>query len=394
MGEKMKKNVIFTAAIFFFSLNIYAQETAVNIIETRHYRIEIQPGVKIGAEVLAAELEQRFTHFNSVFRFEVSSLKAPLNVKIFSDEYALGSYIAEKTGLRRNGPLYIHYENAENRELVVCLTNNDEAEFSHQAFVQFLRGFTANPPAWMLEGFALFFQTMEIHGENLYYRNYSSLLETAKIPEQSAVPVSGILEYNTEPRSASQQRLFQIKSWAFVSFLLESGTGDYYRTLTDSFMLLSPDADEEANTMAVKRHFEMWDSQKTMDSDFNIFLYSLKTFNEYLEDGIKAYQTGDFEAAAQNLLPAILLKNDHYAPYYYLGLIFYERENYEIAEIYYKSSFEYGADEVLVYYALGLNAAAAGNSNDAAEWFRRASEADAQRYGRRSEEMLRNLESY
>jgi tetratricopeptide (TPR) repeat protein len=82
---------------------------------------------------------------------------------------------------------------------------------------------------------------------------------------------------------------------------------------------------------------------------------------------------------------------NHYAPYYYLGLIYYEEKSYDLAEEYYRSSLEYGADEALVSYALGLNAASAGRNIDAVSWLQKASAADPARYKSRADELIGRL---
>jgi tetratricopeptide (TPR) repeat protein len=85
-------------------------------------------------------------------------------------------------------------------------------------------------------------------------------------------------------------------------------------------------------------------------------------------------------------------KPGHYAPYYYLGLLSYEEGSYDMAESYYLSAADRGADGALVSYALGVNAASAGRKKEAADYLRRAAAASPERYGDRTRDLLRRLE--
>jgi hypothetical protein len=62
-----------------------------------------------------------------------------------------------------------------------------------------------------------------------------------------------------------------------------------------------------------------------------------------------------------------------------------------MAEESYNRSLELGADKALVYYALGLNAAAAGLVEKAAVLLRNAAEEDPARYREKTEALLKRL---
>ena len=62
-----------------------------------------------------------------------------------------------------------------------------------------------------------------------------------------------------------------------------------------------------------------------------------------------------------------------------------------MAERYYQSAMQYGADPVLVQYALGLNAAAAGKKDEAVRFLEGAAAAAPERYRDRVRELLSRL---
>jgi tetratricopeptide (TPR) repeat protein len=176
-----------------------------------------------------------------------------------------------------------------------------------------------------------------------------------------------------------------------VSFLLNGGGENYFRALTETFMVLSPAASAAANGEAAVKRLFLWVDPDTLTADYRAYLISRKTFAEFIEAGQKAYGSKDPAAAEVNFMNALNLRPAHYAPYYYLGLLAYEERNYDMAEQYYRSAIQYGADPALVRYALGLNAASAGRTVEAIDYLEQASAASPERYRSRVESLIRRL---
>ena len=349
---------------------------------------------------LLREMESRFSAYNGLFRFDPSELDAPLNIRVFSGKEEYDRYLL---GLLGNGnfepeAMYLHYRESENRELVVNLQSPElSPALSYQAFIQYFRAFIPNPPAWMLEGFAIFFSTIRFDKNGaLEYEENLTWLEPVKnmrdkLPSPNAILLADlwdILHPGVLPPIDFGE--FQISSWALVSFLLNSG-GEYFRTLTDSFMLLSPSAGAEENSLNVTRRFSSWNDFNVMNNDFRTYLASRKTFREIMEDGNRAYSRGDYKSAELSFVSANQQRPSDFAPYYYLGLISYAEKNYDAAEQFYLASLERGADAALVNYALGINAAAAGRIQDPVDYMYKAAALDPTRYSSRVEDVLRRI---
>ena len=369
---------------------------------------------------LTKEMENRFNVYNQLFRFDPSLLSAPLRVRAFLDKEAYHQYLTERlgSGIIEPEAMYLHYNQIENRELVINLDNPARASMlAYQAFVQYLRAFISYPPTWMLEGFAIFFSTLSADQNGvLDYEENLNWLEPAKnlgdklpspndilLADMSGQFISGYMPsglrpsgFRTPGQPASENLLsanfaeFQIASWTLASFLLNGGS-EYFRTLTESFMLLSPSAGTAVNSMAVSKRFSVWNDSDTMNRDFRDYLASRKTFREYMEDGNRAYSRGDLENAEKFLTSAMELRPSDHAPYYFMGLIFYERSNFVTAEQFYLASLERNADAALVNYALGINAAAEGRNQDAANYLNRAASLDPARYRSRVDEVMRRI---
>jgi tetratricopeptide (TPR) repeat protein len=313
-------------------------------------------------------------------------------VRLFTDQVGYDDYVAARLGTAKTGAVYLHYANAGRRELVILRgREEDRVILAHQAFIQFLRAFVPNPPTWMREGFAIYFNTIKFNPdeETLSYEENLSWLESVKKAPEERPSLRAVI--GADLADSPEIPRLQIFSWSVVSFLLNNGRDDYFRTLTECFMTLSPTATVRENALAVQRHIALWNDPDTMERDYHAYLEARKTFGELIEQGRSAYAAGDPMTAELAFMSALDQKPSHYAPWYYLGLILYDEKNHPMAEEYYRKSLEYGADEALVSYALGLNAMSAGRNADAAVWLEKASEADPARYKTRAADLMRRL---
>ncbi|MDR1972925.1 MAG: hypothetical protein LBQ46_13510 [Treponema sp.] len=353
-----------------------------------HY--EISGGTGDAAQRIAGDLEGRFAVYTRLFRFKAQSPDLPLRVRLISDPGAYDAYVAGQLGEKREGAVYLHFRQEDRRELVVHYQAPDSwgRALPYQSFIQYLRFFIPNPPSWIQKGFAIYFSGLSFSdtGE-LGYRENLSWLERVKA--MSLPPVQTILLADTaeDPELPGLDAL----SWSLVSFFLNSGDEDNFRTLLECFMLLSPQAGAAENSLALARRIEDWNGFEELDASYQAYLDSRSTFPELLSRGRQAYMAGDSESARSAFLEALDLQPEIHAPYYYLGLIAYENGKWEEAEWYYRQSLELGAEQALVYYALGLNAAAALQREKAAEYLNAAVQADPLRYREKAETLLRRL---
>jgi hypothetical protein len=402
----MKKTVIVFALLFVFAAMVSAQVQNLPVT-TEHFEITAVSGeggsnAASDTELLGREMELRFDVYNKLFRFDPSLLASPLKVRAFTRVEDYDAYVAARAGDTKAGAIYLHYNQADKRELVLLRGSAEEsAMLPHQAFIQFLRAFIPNPPFWMREGFAIYFNTLTfdpkgaIDGQTgaLNYEENLAWLETVKKLKDSAPPARDLLntaEFGTTVPTGSSQT-FQICSWALVSFFLNNGKEEYFRSLIESFMLLSPTASAADNTNAVMRRFSVWTDFDALQTDFQNYISARKTFAELMEDGRMAYAAKDPVAAELSFLGALDQKPSHYAPYYYLGLLAFDEKSYDMAEQYYYSSIRNGADEALVTYALGINAAAAGRNSDAVDHLQKAAALSPARYKIKADALIPRL---
>jgi tetratricopeptide (TPR) repeat protein len=378
----------FLVFFFFIALSLSAQTAE---IKDAFYHV-VSDGGSADASLIMRELELRFEVFNRLFGFDTSALTAPLKVRVFRNKADYDAYIQARLGSTRNGAVYLHYNQQDRRELVIHRGSPEEpAGLSHQAFIQFLRAFVSNPPAWMREGFAIFFSSLRFdpRADKLDYTENLAWLELVKNLGDKAPPPEAVLL--ADSRGIPDH--FQPLAWSIVSFFLNNDKDTYSRTLTEIFITLVPAATAQANAEAAVRRITIRTDMETFRRDYNSYLAARKTFAELLKDGEAAYAQKDSVTAELNFQEAKNQNPGHYAPYYYLGLLAYERQMYDLAEQYYRSALQYGADSALVNFALGLNAASSGRNAEAAGYLEQAAEVSPARFRQRVNDILSRLKS-
>jgi hypothetical protein len=388
----MKKYLGFLFFVFILTYAPSAQETllpGISLVKSRYYEI-YSDGDRADAEALSRELESRFIVYNRLFRFNPQNLTAPLKVRVYRERDVYDNYVSARIGGSRPGAVYLHYNQSDRRELIIHRGSDEEKRLlPHQAFIQFLRAFIPNPPTWFREGFAIYFNTLTLNNDTgaLDYEENLSWLETVKNLPLGASSLEAVLL--ADVRGAPEH--FQSVSWSLVSFFLNSGQEDYFRTITESFMVLSPSSSAMGNSEAVFRHITLWTDLETLAGDYKTYMAARKTFTELVEEGRQAYAAKDSVTAELAFLSALDQKPTHHAPYYYLGLLAYEEESFNIAEHYYRSALQYGADPALIAYALGINAAAAGRREEAVSFLEQAAAASPERYRQRAADLIARI---
>ncbi len=120
---------------------------------------------------------------------------------------------------------------------------------------------------------------------------------------------------------------------------------------------------------------------------------TMVTGADLLKEGTDNFTAGKLEEAEKALSAAMALRPDSYTPYYYLGLISYQRKNYARASELYTRSMELGIEPALIQYALGVNAFADKKYAEAAAYLKKAKELDPKAYGEKADSLLKRIEA-
>jgi tetratricopeptide (TPR) repeat protein len=176
-----------------------------------------------------------------------------------------------------------------------------------------------------------------------------------------------------------------------VSFFLNSGNQEHFRTLIETFLLLSDSASAAVNSERVMQRIALCTNMSTFQNEYRNYLADRKTFKQLIDEGQAAYAAKDYSRAERAFLTALNQRPGQYVPYYFLGLLAFERKNHELAEDYYRLALQYGAEGALLQYALGLNAAEAGHAAEAINYLREAARLSPQRYKERVDNLIPRL---
>lgn len=385
---------LLTAAVAAFVLASALGAQGANFVQTRseHYTVWAETE-QVRADELAKVLEGLFTLFEEDMRFDAGRLKSRLSVRVFRDKAGFDAHLTRVVGETRPDFVYLHYPTLERSELLVF--EKDEPDFSaslaHQAYVQYLKAFIPNPPLWIREGFAVYYEraAWDKTAGAVVFKENTAWLETLKALQNSGKLLSIDALLNAGPERAESARdVFYPQSWAFVSFLLDGNESRYTRFLWDSLTLLSPGASLEDNQEAVSALFRRWHDAKAAQDDFLAWLGSRKTFAELVEEGVRLYGQKNLDESEAVFAEALSKNEGNYIPYYYLGLIAYNQNDFDMAEYYYKTALQLGCDPGTANFALGLNAYAVNRLEDAKTFLTNAKAAAPDRYAARVDEIL------
>ncbi len=391
----MKKYALAAMVALLLTPAAFADEDEPAVYDSAHYRVRSYVG-DVHAEETAERMEALFDLFSDTTRFELEWLEAPLRVTVFENREAFEEHLDELLGVVPDDFVYLHYRDPARNELIAY--DRDEPEYSrglnHQGFVQFIRAFVADPPTWLQEGLAVYFERSEYDRENREFTLVENLdwLPTARelYEEEEEIPLAELVQMGPEDAEAELERFYP-QAWALVSFLLETEEREYARLIWDAFSALAPAAPRAENIEAVERTAFQWVALDELEIRLVDYLGGRRTPVDLVEEAVELYGQGELEEAEERFLQAIELDPENYVAYYYLGLINYDGANYGLAEYYYMRAAEFGAEEAVVKFALGVNAFAAGQYGSAEQYLETVLELDEERYAERVEELLERI---
>jgi tetratricopeptide (TPR) repeat protein len=376
----------------------FAQTSTYNEAQTEHYRILSEVSQE-HAELVGTKMEAMLQLFNDYFHFDLEGISTPLKVRIFASKVRFDNYLRRIIDESRDDYVYLHYTDLAKSELVGYDSDLglSDPSMNHQSFIQYLRAFVPNPPLWMREGFAVFFEKVEFDTEfkQLSYHENLAWLESLKSivveGEGTPLPMDELLAITVDS-AREKLETFYPQAWGVVSFLVNSENRDYNRILWDSISALDPAADLQTNVKSTVEEAFQWVEADVATEAFVSYVDERKSFRGLVESGIELYAQGNLEEAHDEFTKALNLREDHHIPNYYLGLINYDNNNYSTADFYYKKALELGATEALTYYALGVNAYADNRFEEAQDFLQQTIALDPS-YNEKAETLLSRMNS-
>ncbi len=368
--------------------------------KTPHYRVLSQTSLS-EAQELGAYLEQLYQLFNSTFHFPESPASTPLLVRLFQTKDSFDRYLALFLNESREDFVYIHHTDPSRRELLTypCAPGYFYPSLHHQAFLQFLRAHIQNPPLWIREGFAIFFEKVRLDSSsrNLQFKENLDWLDTLKgmidpapaTSDRPFIPLERFL-FLTPEEARSNLKSFYPQAWGFVTFLLYAEDRSYSRFLWDTLSSLQRDASLSENHDSIRKRVLAFYDLGKVEQDFKTYIKNRPSFVSLIQAGIAAYERDAYKEAEDAFKEASLLEPSEPLLYYYLGLIAYSTKNYSRAEEQYLKALSLGGPKGLIQYALGVNAFAWNRPAEALSYLSAAIEVDPS-FKEKAEPLLKRL---
>lgn len=383
---------------FVFVFPIFSENSSFFIEETAHYKV-YSDNSQIKANDIAKEMEACLKIYNNIMHLDLSALNVKLKVRIFKSKDSFDTYLNSLINQTRDDFVYIHYNDLEKSELVGFeKTNKTEFDSSlvHQGFIQFIKALIPNSPIWLREGIAAYIENAHYNPETISFTWRPNLvwLDSLKAilkGEENFIPLNKLLTMSKE-EALKNISIFYPEAWGVVQFLNSTDNKDYNRIFWDSISALTPEATVAENSEYVIKRAFSWVDTDLLKKDFSVFMSSLKTFTDYVKEGIDLYSKGNLSESEKSFREAIKIEPDNHIPYYYMGLISYARKKYSNAEEFYKKALALGTETGLINYALGVNAFAANKYDAAAAYLKKAKAADKNTYESKVDTLLKRIE--
>jgi tetratricopeptide (TPR) repeat protein len=377
---------------------LFAQEAPQASSVSEHYQVFSDQGDARAMEI-ARTMEAALALFNDLFRFDLSRMAVKLRVRMFADRKDFDQYLTGLIGQTRGDFVFVSYSDPNRSELVGF--NRPPAELNasllHYGLIQFLNSFVPSAPLWLGEGSAAYLEasTYDPAAGRFLWQPNLAWLDTLKAALKSGTAGTSIEELLTfdKARAAREIATFYPLAWGLVHFLAESPVKRYNRLLWDSISTLQPALALAENSIRVKERIFAWSDARKLQADFQAYILGLRTFNDLSREGTELFGTGKLDEAEKAFNEALALRADSYVPYYYLGLIYYQRKSYAKAAEYYTRAMELGIEAALINYALGVNAFAEKKYDLASSYLRKAREVDPKAYGEKADSLLKRIEA-
>jgi tetratricopeptide (TPR) repeat protein len=375
------------------------QEQKMFAWSSAHFQVLTDSSVRTSIEI-ARKLEAGLSLYNEFLHYDMGGLELPLQVRIFGDKRTYDSYLNRLISETRSDFVYISYNDPDRNELVGFQRDPEEfnASLLHYGFIQFLSAYVPAAPLWIEEGLATYLEYSEYDPdtESFTWRaNFAWLDALKKIlsrPEITEELTLQDLLLITKEQAQERIDVFYPTAWGLVHFLAQSPEREYNRILWESLDNLDAEATLEENSRRVLDHAFRWVELAGLQSAFESYIGSLKTFNDLVRQGVEQYGEDSFSAARSSFEEALTLRSDNYIPYYYLGLIAYQEKDFDVAGAFYQRAQQMGIDAALINYALGVNAFADRRYTQAKNYLLKAKELDSESYADKVDALLQRID--
>ncbi len=375
------------------------QNTPMTLYQSAHYEVEAAASLAgSDVEAMVYQLEANYTLFSEMFTQATQRPEDLLHVKIYADKESFNQALAPQKVYNRNNYIYLYYNDpAQNVLIIYPIDNENEerAQLARHSFFSYAFDSVPTLPAWLREGLALYYESLiyEEDGKAIVPYNHLYLDDLKKAAQEEPLNLKDLMMLSDEDGKFEKNQFEKnlLYSWGIVNYLMFSDNEADRSIIGEALAMASKDNTQTENSQAIMDF--IFSRKPALEADFSNFLDSQMGYVEMLDAMREAYAQREFERAKNYAENAAMAHPEAYVPVYYLGLIAFENQEYEIAKEQYNKALELGAPQALIDFVMGyVYYYGDANYSEAAAAFQRAKTQDATRYGQKVDMLLRNLQ--
>lgn len=325
-----------------------------------------------------------YPRFNKIFHFDEKGPGYKYPVTLFTNKADYRAYVAEATGAAepKSETVFLRYSDVSKSEIVAVVAEENRNTFIRQLFTQYIYSFLGDAPAWLTNGFALYFEEYAEGEETPWLEAGKSLYLDAN----KRIPVRLLLEATKDTYTSE---IFLPQTWLFVSFLLDTPYARNSRFLYDN--VLQTYSFPYNNENHFINYYNKWIDDAQFEKDYEEYVLSLHSTKEYLAKGIKLYGEKNITDAKVQFNAVLEKQPTNYTASYYLALCNYTEKNYTQADVWYRQALRDGADPALVNWGLGASAIADKRFDEAKTYLFKAKQLDEATYGKKVDDLIQQI---
>lgn len=321
------------------------------------------------AESLNNELEVQFRSASNTKKRKVTVLR---------DRDSFNSYLKELEIDKRTDYTYAKFSNSDRNRVIIYIGHNKEkTSLAHHLTLQYLDTYLDDIPTWLKLGLATYY---EEYREDTGVHKSNKWISTLKLRNDN---------FFTDLINEEEKKVSQDLSWLLVDFLYNSGNKEDIRLLWDTIGYIKWSTDKNKKEVIKNNFLEF-----NINTKLTNYISSLMGYSEYMDQGIKNYNSGNYKKAIVSFNHALDKDSTNYSPYYFLGLSYSKSKEYKKAYSHLSTAIDKGSPKDVTYYSIGLNFYASKEFKQAISYLRRTEAIVGSQYSLKAKEIINEIGKY
>ncbi len=260
------------------------------------------------------------------------------DIYILNDKESFNKYLDQLTIPERDDYIFLKYSSGNSRIIIYSSELILFSSLSYYLTLQYFQFFGQGTPFWFSSGVATYFQD----NENIKINNdkMMTLIKSSNYKNKIFTTVTG--QVNSDPKN--------YLNWIVFDYLLHATNKEHNRLFWDSLSIIKYEEPEMIDS-AITSRFKEFD----LDNILLNYANEIKTFSEFMAEGISFYNKSEFDNSLNSFLEATKISEKNYSPFYYIAACYSNLKMYNEAYSNFSKALDLGAPEDLVYYSIGVN---------------------------------------